>query len=62
MARIAIMQRHPDPAGRHLCRALADAYAEGAASAGHEVQRIDVARIDFPWLPTKEEYSPPRAA
>ena len=27
---IAIIQGHPDPAGAHLCHALADAYAEGA--------------------------------
>lgn len=31
---ILIIQGHPDPAGGHLCRALADAYAEGAAGAG----------------------------
>ncbi|HEY7610159.1 MAG TPA: NAD(P)H-dependent oxidoreductase [Alphaproteobacteria bacterium] len=56
MARIAVIQGHPDPGGRHLCRALADAYAEGAASRGHEVQRIEVARIDFPWLRTREDF------
>ena len=56
MARIAIVQGHPDPAGTHLCRALADAYAEGAAAAGHEVQRIEVARLEFPWLRTREEF------
>ena len=27
--RIAIIQGHPDPAARHFCHALADAYAEG---------------------------------
>lgn len=47
MARIAIVQGHPDPAGTHLCRALADAYADGAAAAGHEAQRIEVARLEF---------------
>lgn len=54
MARIAIIQGHPDPAGHHLCHALADAYAEGAAL--HEVQRIEVARLEFPWLRTKQEF------
>jgi len=54
MTCIAIIQGHPDPAGHHLCHALADAYAEGAAA--HEVRRVDVARLDFPWLRTKEEF------
>lgn len=54
--RVLIIQGHPDPAGAHLCHALADAYAEGAASAGHRVERIDVARLDFPLLRTKADY------
>jgi putative NADPH-quinone reductase len=54
--RIVVIQGHPDPAGKHLLHALADAYAEGAAEGGHEVRRIDVARLEFPWLRTKEEY------
>jgi putative NADPH-quinone reductase len=60
--RIAIIQGHPDPAGHHLCHALADAYAQGAEAAGHEVQRIEIAQLDFPWLRTKEDFnsgSPP---
>jgi putative NADPH-quinone reductase len=56
MARIAIIQGHPDPAGGHLCHALADAYAEGAQAAGHAVTRIDVATLEFPWLRTKEAF------
>ena len=35
--RIAIIQGHPDPAGHHLLHAMADAYAEGASAAGHQV-------------------------
>lgn len=53
---IAIIQGHPDPSGRRLCHALADAYADGAAQAGHKVLRIDVARLDFPLLKSKEEF------
>lgn len=56
MARVVIIQGHPDPAGGHFCHALADAYAEGAGSAGHQVTRIDVALLDFPWLRTKEAF------
>ena len=54
--RIAIIQGHPDPGGGHLCHALADAYAEGAAASGHQAVHIEVARIDFPWLRTQQEF------
>jgi putative NADPH-quinone reductase len=53
---LAIIQGHPDPAGNRFCHALADAYAEGAASAGHEVSRTEIARIEFPLLRTQQEF------
>ena len=54
--RLTIVQGHPDPHGKRLCHALADAYAEGAAAAGHEITRIEVAQLDFPILRTQEEF------
>lgn len=54
--RIAIIQGHPDAAGNHLLNAMADAYAEGATSSGHEVRRIEVAKLDFPLLRTQAEF------
>jgi hypothetical protein len=33
-----IIQRHPDPAGRHLLHAIADAYAQGAIAAAHDLK------------------------
>src|SRR5262245_50368831 len=54
--KIVIIQGHPDPAGNRLCHALADAYASGATEAGHTVNRIDVARVQFPLLRTKEDF------
>lgn len=45
---ITIVQGHPDGDQPHFCRALAEAYAEGARQAGHSVQTIDVGRLDFP--------------
>lgn len=54
--RIAIIQGHPDAAGNHLLNAIADAYAEGATSSGHEVRRIEVAKLDFPLLRTQAEF------
>jgi putative NADPH-quinone reductase len=62
--RIAIIQGHPDARGRRFGHAAADAYAEGAATAGHQVSRVEVARLDFPLLRTREEWetAPPPAA
>jgi putative NADPH-quinone reductase len=54
--RIAIIQGHPDPVGRHLLHAMADGYAEGAATAGHEVRRIEVAKLEFPMLRTQADF------
>ncbi|GGO86481.1 dehydrogenase [Marinobacterium nitratireducens] len=62
--RITIIQGHPDPDRQHLGYALAESYADGARTAGHEVRLIEVARLDFPWLHTKidfEEHRPPEA-
>jgi putative NADPH-quinone reductase len=53
---IVIIQGHPDPAGNHLCHALADAYADGARQAGHEVRRIEVGTLDFPLLRTQADF------
>jgi putative NADPH-quinone reductase len=53
---LAIIQGHPDPQGNHYGHALAAAYAQSAAAAGHEVQIIDVARLEFPLLRTKEDF------
>jgi hypothetical protein len=53
--RIAIIHGHPDPSERHLLHAMGDAYAGGAAVAGHEVRR-KVAKLDFPLLRTQAEF------
>jgi len=54
--RIAIIQGHPDPRGGHFGDALAEAYAQGAAAAGHQVEPIAVATLDFSLLSSKEEW------
>lgn len=54
--RILIIQGHPDATQRHLCHALAEAYADGALGAGHEVRTIDVSRLDFPLLRSAQEW------
>lgn len=47
---IAIIDGHPHRERRHFVHALADAYAKGAAGAGHSVTRINVAEVDFELL------------
>jgi putative NADPH-quinone reductase len=62
--RITIIQGHPDPRGDRYGHALAGAYAAGAAAAGHAVRTIDLARMTFPLLRSKEEWdggTPPDA-
>jgi putative NADPH-quinone reductase len=54
--RITIIQGHPDARGQHFGNALANAYADGAAAAGHEVKFIEVAKLDFPLLRNSEEF------
>ncbi len=57
MRRITIIQGHPDPQPVHFGHALADTYAAGAAAAGHEVRRVEVARLDFPMLHSQAEWN-----
>jgi len=54
--RIVLIQGHPDPKGLHLCHALAQAYADGAAEAGHELRRVEVAMLDFPLLRSADDW------
>ncbi|WP_455379237.1 NAD(P)H-dependent oxidoreductase [Petrachloros mirabilis] len=54
--RVVIIQGHPDGQIRHFCHALADEYAKGCEDGGHEVRRVEVAKLEFPVLRTKEEF------
>lgn len=56
MARIAIIDGHPDPDRARFVHALADAYAAGAEAGIHEVRRIDVAALDFPILRSAKDW------
>jgi putative NADPH-quinone reductase len=53
--RIVIIQGHPDPGGDHFCHALAQAYVKGATERGHEINVVDVARLDFPFLRSRSD-------
>jgi putative NADPH-quinone reductase len=54
--RIVIVQGHPDRDTAHFGHALAEAYAHSAREAGHEVQVVTVAELDFPLLRSKSEW------
>ena len=54
--RILIIQGHPDASEVHFGHQLADSYATGARSAGHEVRVVDVGRLDFPLLRSQREW------
>jgi len=55
MAKILIIDGHPDAAPDHFIHAAASAYQEGA-SERHEVRRLDVARLDFPLLRSQADW------
>lgn len=57
MKNIVIIQGHPDPSGGRLCNALADAYAAGAVDAGHDVYRIELGQLEFPYLRSHSEWT-----
>ena len=52
--RILVIQGHPDASARHFGHALADAYMEAARGAGHEVEQVAIAELDFPLLRSRE--------
>lgn len=54
--KILIVNGHPDPRPERFCRALAEAYAEGAAGAGHEVRMLRVGELDFPLLRRRDDW------
>ena len=58
---ICIIDGHPDPDPARLCRALADAYAEGALSAGYDVTRINVWGLTIPYLERNADFLTPPA-
>ena len=53
--RIVVIQGHPDPSADRFCRSLAASYAD-AEKAGHTVERIDIAALDFPLLATRHAF------
>jgi putative NADPH-quinone reductase len=57
VARILIIDGHPDTRSERLIHALAQAYAEGAGEGGHEVRRIDVGALDLPPIRSVDDFT-----
>lgn len=55
-SRILVLNGHPDTTRKGLCGALADAYAEGALSGGHTVERLDIGALRFDLLRSQVEF------
>jgi len=54
--RILIIDGHPDPRSGRYVHALAQAYRDGAALAGHDLSDIVVSELDFPILRTNDDF------
>jgi putative NADPH-quinone reductase len=57
--KILLINGHPDPSPERLCCALAGAYAQGAQDAGHDVRRIELGTLSFPFLQSAETFAAP---
>ncbi len=53
---ILLIQGHPDAGKRHLCHGLEESYVRGAMAAGHEIRRVNVAKLAFPILRSEIEW------
>lgn len=53
---VCIIQGHPHATGKHLCHALAQAYADGAKAAGARVRRIDIGTMKFSLLDNPADF------
>ncbi|ATJ82312.1 NAD(P)H-dependent oxidoreductase [Halomonas beimenensis] len=53
---ILILQGHPDGQAEHLCHALAEHYRRGAEQAGHQVEVLDIAKLDVPLLHSQRDW------
>lgn len=53
---ILVLNGHPDPGRGHLADALVAAYMAGASKAGHDVDILNIAELEFPLLRSKEAW------
>ena len=55
--RIALIDGHPDGRPERFCHALANAYAQAAAAAGHEVRQLTLAEMEISFLRDARDWS-----
>ena len=56
---ICLINGHPDPDSARFCHAVADAYQDGAESAGHGVERVELGALDVPLLTQAADFGAP---
>ena len=56
---VCIVQGHPHGEGKHLCHAIADAYADGAKAAGASIRHVDLGEMDIPLFRNPAEFGQP---
>ena len=63
MKSICIIDGHPDKSRKHLCHAIADAYAKGARAAGAAASRFDLSTLEIPYIRDPADFAkpPPKA-
>lgn len=54
--RIVVINGHPDTRQERFCSSLVAAYVDSAVKAGHDVRRIDVGSLSFPFLVRFEDF------
>jgi len=54
--KITVVQGHPDGSRVHLCHALANAYCRGARGAKHSIRVVDLGKLEFPLLRSKDAF------
>ena len=54
---ILIIDAHPDAAPDHFVHAVSSRYADAASGAGHLVQVVKLAELQFPWLRNATEFA-----
>jgi len=56
---VCVIQGHPHGNGKHLCHALAEAYASGAREGGAKVSRVDIGAMNLPMLRDPADFTTP---
>lgn len=56
MKKILVLQGHPDYGKDHFCDAIAQKYISAARSAGHKLEQVNIAELDFPLLGSKDDF------